>query len=228
MSHESNGIFDLDKKIQDAAIANRITSYPPASYPPTRHQVDQPPDDNLFKHRYKVPYGGADDAKILKNYVEIPAANWSNIETHTYIRYKCDGVLKTGARIVSKEVLPDGTITFILQKRGVGRPFMWSVNSKKISNIYQFVKKETDPNPAGLSSAGPNSASQTAVGQSPTGGAVPKSNVLSQLGDKLLFDNVETLSARIEAMETKFQRMEEDMKKMLTLSKRLYDAKSQK
>jgi hypothetical protein len=153
--------------------------------------------------------------KILQSYVEIPKFSWGVIPINTYVRYITNSSqLKTGSRVKSIEQQDNGSYTIILRKVGQGKKTMvWSINTKKIASIYKlkeekFTKKIKIKN---------NVVNMDAnIMDAP-------SNVLSQLGDKLLFDDISTVTTRLDMLESRTQRVEQDLKKLFLLIKRIYD-----
>jgi hypothetical protein len=154
--------------------------------------------------------------KILKSYTIIPKTAWSSIKNKTYIRYMTiDGILKTGGRIKSIELMTDGSYDIEISKYRRGKALIWSTNTKKISNIYEYtnVKDSVKDSVNGVN--GVNGVNDSVNG-------VSSHSVLSQLGDKLLFDDKETIINRIDMLETRSQHIEQDLKQIFQLVKRIY------
>jgi hypothetical protein len=190
-------IFDLDEKFGNYGFGNAsVDSQEPKPKKKRAGRVGKPaaemgPDD---------VEDASDLNKILKNYAEIPKAEWKSIQPGTYIRYKTDRGLHTGARVKSI-IQNDDQLTFILEKR---KPYAkstnWSINLIGVSAIYKFVDKKKEPDPAQL-----------------------KATPFEQLGDKLLFDDADTIKQRIDALEAKTQRLEQENKSILRMVKLLYE-----
>jgi hypothetical protein len=126
----------------------------------------------------------------MNNYAEIPKEEWNLIPMDTYIRYKENDVIQQGGRII--KIVPNLTITirYFIRRGNFGTKV---IQLNNVSNIYKFVKLEKDDK-----SNKKNKINNTADGGNPvTDPATP----ISQLGDKILFTNNESLKEEIDILK---------------------------
>jgi hypothetical protein len=156
------------------------------------------------------------NVNILKNYTEVSKDMWSRLEPGTYIRYiKLDGTLKSGGRIKSIEQSDNGSLSISIQKfRGKLHPLLWKVNSNSISKIYK-LKNERITN-GGVEQQG-SLQSQTQMQPQPQ-----SNTLLDQLGDKFLFDDKDILRKKIEMLESKVNKLDQDLKNLFLFVKKMY------
>jgi hypothetical protein len=151
--------------------------------------------------------------RILNSYTEIPRLQWGSIPLQTYIRYKnTDGELKLGGRLISLMPVGNNYILTINSRNRISgyKNLTWSVNTEKISNIYRYNKARDKVNKID---------STTANVQKKT----HHEELMSQLGDKLLFDDSESIKNRLDSFEVRLQKLENDLKKLFMLFKRMYE-----
>ena len=240
MNTEGGDMFSLDAivgglveeraNVMDARLGGNVMPYQAMSY--------QAMGGGAIPHEPPIEQY----AKILKSYTEWPKNQWATIPIRTYIRYMTnDGKLKTGGRIKSITKETDGSLTFAINKYAKRRTLVWEINSKKISNIYEYTKVD----PKKKAKGGAQMAQQMNVqGGMQANGLVPQmmyggvsspnqqmqympqsqpTSVLSQLGDKLLFDDKDTIVRRLDMLEARTQRIEQDLKKIFMIVKRMYE-----
>ena len=165
--------------------------------------------------------------KILSNYDLISKKDWPNIPINTYIRYENkNGELKTGARL--KAIRRQGNnLVLTLKKMTRGKPAItWSVNTSVVSFIYKLKKEKLFElkNPPDYKTTG-NTTGNTPSNQTTGyqfGNPNPSSKQLRMLGESLLNEDITSVSAKVDIMEVKIQRIERDIQKLFTLIKRLY------
>jgi hypothetical protein len=184
-----------------------------------------------------LPEDPKQHAKILNSYSEIPRHAWSTIPLKTYIRYMTnENKLKTGARI--KEIFkePNGHFTFTFRKFSSGRTLIWTSSSKDMLAMYklrddkQYTKKNknnlTDRITGGRSTVTNNKQgddihlSHEVNNQNSSSQSM---SALEKLGDKLLFDDSSTVINRLEMVELKVQKIDQDLKRVFLLVKRMYE-----
>lgn len=168
--------------------------------------------------------------KILTKYKDIPRAKWGDIPINTYIRYisSNDGKLKSGGRVmvIEKE---DGSYIFTIKKFG-RKPITWYANSKYIKHIFELLNPRIYENKATKASKLTNSIEVKTTGGSQ---ALPntvrfneepseESSMMDQLGDKLLFADNDVLTKRIDRIEDRCDRIENELRKMFTMMKAMY------
>jgi hypothetical protein len=187
--------------------------------------------------KYIPPEDPEQHAKILVSYSEIPRHAWSTIPLKTYVRYMTnDKELKTGARL--KEIFkePNGHFTFTFRKFSRGRTLVWTSSSKDMLAIYklrddkQYKKKIknnlTDRVTGGRSTVPSNTHDELQLSNRNTEHQSDSSqnmSALGRLGDKLLFDDSSTVINRLEMIESKVQKIEQDLKRLFLLVKRMYE-----
>jgi len=151
--------------------------------------------------------------KFYEAYAEITRNNWENIPIGSYLRYINDeGVLKTGAKL--KEIIktPDNEIIFTFYKYVRGRPgYKWSISSNKIQKVFKYRKmEERTPRSTDTKTSENNTVSNN-------------TDLLNNLGNKLLFEDNDTLIKKIEAFEVRLQTIEAEVQKLVSIIKQAYE-----
>ena len=166
--------------------------------------------------------------KILQSYTEIPRTSWSTIPVKTYIRYMTNSKeLKTGARLKSLEKEANGSYTLTLRKLSRGKKtLVWSINTKKVAHIYKLKDEKKFPkkvktNPTAVGNVNFNCNTEQSAPRMRSVAHDAPQNALSQLGDKLLFDDMSTVTNRLDMVETRCQRIEQDLKRLFLLVKKM-------
>lgn len=198
---KNKNLFDLDTKI--SSIISKQGGH---------DMIKNSSENKHISANHTVNDSTANIDNILKNYVEVAKDAWSRLEPGTYIRYmKTDGSLKSGGRIKSIEPTGNGSISISIQKfRGKMHPLSWKVNSNSISKIYRLKNEHA------ITGGSPTPPVNTIIPQ-------PQSNtLLDQLGDKFLFDDKDVLRKKIENLETKVNKIEQDLKNLFLFVKKMY------
>ena len=247
--NNGNGMFDLDavvgKMLEKANnIKSNIYSSDNSQYATggktSRTNANKSKKKPTSNGRKDFIEGDIDEAKIasvaaqdyeniLKSYTEIPIAGWRGIPLGTYIRYiNFEGILKTGGTVKKITEESDNSITLSITKSGGGKKFMhWTINSAKISKIYRYSKPNKEKKMSKKDARGGGAGTSASFDGINDGASKAETAILSQLGDKLLFDDSETIKNRLDMLETRAQRLEQDLKKVFILVKRLYDSGKQ-
>lgn len=119
----------------------------------------------------------------MNNYVEIPKEDWNSIPINTYIRYKENNVIQSGGKVAS--IAPNVSITLNIYAFRYRRYTPKIVSFSNMTNIYKFVKNEKPEKPK----------------------AEPVETPISQLGDKLLFTNNESLKEEIDILKKEIENL---------------------
>ena len=227
-----SSLFDLDDKVaklveRDSRLITHVSGGRSRQIIRSGSYIKSAKSDPVDQHE-----------KILQSYIEVPRASWSTIPLKTYIRYKTNrNELKTGARIKSIDRESDDSYTIVLRKFSRGaKTLVWSINTKKISNIYKIkeekkFQKKTKVKDGGISIGNSNSNKSNNATNTNNANMLNDGfditeqpmSTLSQLGDKLLFDDMSTITTRMDMLEVKTQRIEQDLKKLFYLVKSMYD-----
>lgn len=166
-----------------------------------------------------IEYGDSErHEKILQSYVEIPKSTWGDIELDTYIRYiGMDGQLKTGARIKNITEQPDGSLSISLCRRSFGskKGYFWTANTSKINKIYRFIDRKEDKK--GGESGSYTGAANSNVVNNPPPNHTNGNDLLDKIGEKLLFEDAETLRNKIDTFDTRLQKVEGDIARILNM-----------
>jgi hypothetical protein len=168
---------------------------------------------------YKEPSNLVEQEKILKNrYLEISKNTWMDLPLNTYVRYIDEnGVLKTGGRITAKI---DNTYFTITKTSLYTRTQEWTVDIHKIKRLFKFVddkkKKTTVEGGAGdkevQKTNDDNISEQYQDTLQPTMQQPSRQQTfMSQLGDKLLFDDNSILADRIDKLEREVSQNTKDL-----------------
>lgn len=176
------------------------------------------------------PANGRSIEELLAKYNEVPRDAWHDLKKGDYIRYKNEkGELKPGGTVRSIINNPDNTISIQLFKKMGAKFANFAINASKTQNIYLFDKQYSSyqPNQQQSDQADNRQAQQHVQGGNAQDNQQKKSHqekLLVQLGDKLLSDDGESLKNRLDAQEVRTQRIEQDLKKLFLLVKKMYDA----
>jgi len=177
-----------------------------------------------------TPQKSSSASNALSNkYAEVRKSDLSTIPIDTYIRYSdLSGNLKPGGgKIKSTEALPDGDVLIKLGKYNMSSKkfYMWSVKLSEISKIYRYTAAE--PSASNLSNYSTPTPSTSNLSTSNPSASRPKTEeeqIINRLGDKMLFDDNEMLNQRITNLEAGIQKLDDDVKKIFMLVKRLYNS----
>jgi hypothetical protein len=120
----------------------------------------------------------------MDNYIEIPKEEWNTIPLNTYIRYKENNTIQQGGKIINVTSNTSITITLYIYtyRKHVTKTILFS----DITAIYKFIKKDN--------------AIQSNEPQEQT-------SSISQLGDKILFNNNETLKEEIDILKKEIENL---------------------
>ncbi len=174
--------------------------------------------------------GGANKAtaKLSKNYVEVNKANLGELSTDTYLRYiDTEGNLKPGGgKFRSLGQNNDGEPILNLSNFNVStkKYYLWNVKLNEISKIFRYVKDGDSHEMPSVQSKQSTSTANTAntdIPNTPTL-TTEEDQIISQLGNKMLFSDNDMLKQKVDAMEVSIERLDADLKKVFTLVKRLY------
>lgn len=201
--------------------------------------ISKLPDEGAKKPG--ISFGGqaTTPGELSSSYVEVKKSDVTSLPKETYVRYAdASGVLKPGGgKIKSIEHTPDGDVMVKIGKYNVStkKYFMWSFKLSEVSKVYRFVPPATSTTKqnAGVSSSSSNNSftpgaynSNSSMPSVSPGQPIPPSTeedrIINQLGDKMLFDDAEMLTQRLNMVEASVQKLEEDLKKIFILVKRIY------
>lgn len=173
---------------------------------------------------------GTEIPNDINSYTEINKSSWMNIPVDTYIRYvDQEGKWRPGARIKSIKQNPDGTSSFVI---GKFNPFIkkftkWNVAFSNIATLYKLkddVKASGEVKPLKvLTTTTPQNISPEVAAPVTNPKESNEEQILGQLGNKLLFEDGEIIRHKVESLEAEVQRMNEDLKSLVILIKRIYN-----
>jgi len=149
---------------------------------------------------------------------------------NAYIKYinKNDGKLKAGGKILNITTDNANKLVLTLGKYNkITKQFIkWVIKEPNIMAIYLYKNQnQLKPNDLDDDLYMPyNPEMDPNINNNIYSEDIksPEDN-LSLLGDKLLFNDKDTIMNRLEAVEIKTQKLEDDLKKIFMLVKRLYD-----
>jgi hypothetical protein len=191
--------FDLDKILSSLPVNN---------------------NDNLVQSSNKssVSGGAAKTNTLSDKYVEVSLDNIGDLPVGTYIRYKdADGNLKPGGGRVKELVSDKGGAPAIKLYSYNGRlkkSFVWTVKVGNISHLYRYVRDETAQLLKSVTKTTPSLNNELKSGES---------DILDQLGNKMLFNDNEMLKQKIDTLEAEVAKLSADQKKMFMVIKRLHN-----
>lgn len=165
----------------------------------------------------------------MDSYVEINKTGWMSVPVDTYIRYTDqEGKWRPGARVKSIKQNTDGSYAFEV---GKFNPFIkkytkWRVPFNNIAILYKLKddnRLNTEPRaPRIIATTAPANISPEVTGAAGDSRESNEQQILGQLGNKLLFEDGEMIRHKVEGLEAELQRMNEDLKSLVTLIKRIY------
>ena len=187
------------------------------------------PDNAVVIDENQVEEEKIDNERILRTYVELSKPSWSNIEYSSFLRYINDkGVLKAGGKLFKTTTDPTCNIIFHFHRYnyGSGKNIVWSINSKNISRLYKYIRPDKNKKVKGgdqSSNQSTNQSSNQLVSQKNNSNT--NEDLLEQIGEKLLSNDNSTIINRLDSLELRTQRVEQDLKKVFLLVKRIYESK---
>lgn len=205
--------------------------------------LEQLPQTSNSLYRPKTKTGksisSGSQVKLSDKYVEVKKNQLSSVPIGTYLRYiDSDGNLKPGGgklKSVGENAEGENVVTLNNFNMSTKKYYVWSVKLTDISKIYRYVKdsqelKESkeakernsiqstvkqknvsDPRPNQDQEPEPEPEPETAEEQ-----------ILSQLGNKMLFNDNELLKQKVDSLELEVHRIDTDLKKIFMLVKRIH------
>lgn len=188
--------------------------------------LERLPQNNVIKYKPNnkshSATGGA-QAKLSSNYIEVKKNKLSEVPTGTYMRYfDSDGNLKPGGgkfKSVGQNAEGESIVTLGNFNASTKKYYVWTVKLADISKIYKYVK-DSDTNestPAQTSTVRTEEHKET-IKKPET----EEEQIISQIGNKMLFNDNELLKQKIDSLELEVQRIDTDLKKIFVLVKRVY------
>ena len=174
------------------------------------------------------------------NYIEISKDKLAELPRDTYIRYiDNNGITKPGGgkfQAIGQNNIGEPAINLARYDALSKRFFTWSVKLSEISKIYKYIKTK----PTEVNSSNSNAPTNAQFNMYPPIANVPFSTtnlhsiqepktytseedkIISQLGDKMLFNDSELIKQKVDLLEVEVHRIDEDLKKVFVLVKRIY------
>lgn len=230
----SNGenIFKLDNIIEKL---KKGTETDTQNQLPQLQQLQKLPNKNVYSHARQRSSNKTREIQplptsLLANYFEVPHSDWRELPINAYIKYinKNDGKLKAGGKILNITTDNANKLVLTLGKYNkITKQFIkWVIKEPNIMAIYLYKNQnQLKPNDLDDDLYMPyNPEMDPNINNNIYSEDIksPEDN-LSLLGDKLLFNDKDTIMNRLEAVEIKTQKLEDDLKKIFMLVKRLYD-----
>lgn len=83
---------------------------------------------------------------ILKDYVEVPMSSLNTLQQNDLVKYiNTEGVLKHTGKIKMITTEPDNSYTFVLTAFSGKNGIRWSINSRKIKQMYKYIQRDEPP-----------------------------------------------------------------------------------
>lgn len=226
-------MFTLDEKIWPQ-ISDKTQSYPPVikreqvktggkarvkKEPKSKSKEPKESKPRKEPRPQAEPTDPAEQNKILANrYTEITPNAWMDLPLGTYIRYIDEyNALKAGGRITAK--IGDTHLT-ITKASIYHQAKIWTIDIKKIKRLFKFSNEKQSYHIGGAEEqqeTDQQSISQESPQESPQEQPTAKQLFMSQLGDKLLFDDNSALADRITSLEKqaeKISQLEQQVNKL--------------
>lgn len=189
--------------------------------PRSRKELKEPKEPKPRKEPkpQAEPTDQAEQNKILANrYTEITPSGWMDLPLGTYIRYIDENnALKAGGRITAK--INDTYLT-ITKASIYHQAKIWTIDIKKIKRLFKFSNEKPANHTGGAEEEESQQLQQLqqqtyhdSIQEQPT----TKQLFMSQLGDKLLFDDNSVLADRITSLEKhieKISQLEQQVNKL--------------
>lgn len=147
----------------------------------------------------------------MNNYKEIPKEEWNSIPLGTYIRYKENNIIQQGGKITN--IVNNTSITINKYNYFRRKYNTKTIMFNDITNIYRYIKNEqqiTDQKTTDTNLSDP---------------ATP----MSQLGDKLLFNNneslkdeIDNLKREIDTLKAHITRIDDNTVSLIKMIKKIY------
>lgn len=185
--------------------------------------------------------GKVSNNELSNKYVEVPKNKLATLPLNTYIRYRdSTGALKPGGGKVREILTIDKEQYVRLYNYNVPtkKHFNWKVKLADMSKIYRYVRDNDDgsstaPIPTSTASKNVKPTTSQANSNQHAANSTTSSNssqfqseedqLLSQLGEKMLFNDNDLLKQKVELLEAEVNKLATDQKKMLNIIKRLHN-----
>lgn len=185
--------------------------------------LERLPQNNVIKSKFRAT-GGA-QAKLSNNYIEVKKNKLSEVPAGTYMRYfDSEGNLKPGGgkfKSVGQNAEGESIVTLGNFNSSTKKYYVWTVKLADISKIYKYVKDTT-------TNTNKTTLAQTSSARSEESKEIIKKpeteeeQIMSQIGNKMLFNDNELLKQKIDSLELEVQRIDTDLKKIFVLVKRIH------
>lgn len=201
--------------------------------------LEQLPQTSNSLYRPKTKTGksisGGSQAKLSDKYVEVKKNQLSSVPIGTYLRYiDSDGNLKPGGgklKSIGENAEGENVVTLNNFNMSTKKYYVWSVKLTDISKIYRYVKDSQELKES--KEAKERNSIQSTVRQKNVSDSTPNQDqepepetveeqILSQLGNKMLFNDNELLKQKVDSLELEVHRIDTDLKKIFMLVKRIH------
>ena len=182
---------------------------------------------SIKKKSNETDISSKDTPKTLEKYMEVPRSAWSSLPSNTYIRYvnSNDGELKSGGRILEiNNGDTNGEYVFKLVKY-IGRTVIWYVSTKIISKIYRLKPEYLFEKNTKMSEKKGGTTDTSVANQQSTKNESAEVTTLTEIGNKILFNDNDVLSKRIDTIELRIEKIENNLQKIFNMVKTIYMVK---
>ena len=162
---------------------------------------------------------------IDETYTEFDVSEITSIPLNTYIRFNdLEGNLKPGGGNIKGFTLADNDLIVTIGSRNpsTNKYYTRSVKTSELSKVFakNLGKSGTKP----IIKQVNKPVNKPAILDTSDVPETHEEQILSQLGNKLLFDDAEMLRQKIDNLDAEVKRIDVDLKKIFVLVKRLYKA----
>ena len=223
-----------DSKIDDKVIQvssfnlEEIIKKLPQPDRPDNIQCDTQDSSEITKRKYNTTKPKKNTLSNNNKYTEIPKDQIKSLPLKTYIRYvDIDDNAPQGGRISKIEnddANSDVNITMNIYNSQTRCTFKRDVKLSTISQLFVFIPNNKDKT---IKEEQFSIHDTTEIDEAtPPIGKTSDDNLIEQLGGKILFENNnDMLKDRVETIENTVKKLEDDLKKIFILVKRLYARK---
>ncbi len=232
-------MFNLDKIIEEKIRVNPVrplTPYAPQEAPYNGGNEDEIPQQAINRRAASVRSNkgdlliGSDDYnRIILEYDEWPKSSFTDIPPKSFVRYIVGNVLKKGGKVLEKIETANGVGLRLMTPYSRNAAF-WVIYASDFDRIFvkhiqpQKPLMQAQPLTNSLQQPSTNSSTnpltqpftQPPTPQAPIFTMQPQS-ALSQLGDKLLFEDADSLSRRIDSIERKMQSQDQLIQRLIKM-----------
>lgn len=198
---------------------------------PLKQQVINRRSASTKSAKGDILVGSDDYNRVIADYEEFPKANFMSIPPKSFVRYISNGVLKKGGKVLERVETANGVGLRLMTPYSKNASF-WVIYERDFERI--FIKKLSMQQPKLYETKASQPATQQSMIYSTQHAQLQQQqplyqqpmiqpiemqpqSILSQLGDKLLFEDAESLGKRLDVVEKKLQTQEQLIQRLIKM-----------